>query len=96
MATSLIGIVIFYEKDFKNYTLHTKSGIPVTIWARNHFVDEGQVLLAANMTVNLFNALENILNGVNNASLPAKIDVFAIPDYPVSNFIFYITNGFIK
>ena len=83
LPSSLIGVAVFYEKDFKSIDAKTKSGIPVRVWARNHFVDEGQVDAALDMVGGLFNALEEIFSDVSKDALPAKIDVLAIPDYPV-------------
>lgn len=92
MPTSLIGIVVFYSKDIKYVSSTTKSGIPVKVWSRNHFIDENQTDLALEMTVKIFNELEEIFKNVSS-SLPEKIDVIAIPDYPVS-FFFITVNKF--
>ena len=83
MATSNLAIVVFYEKDFKSISSQTASGIPINVWARNHYIDEGQANIALDMALKIFNELEDIFSGVKKDSLPAKIDIFALPDYPV-------------
>ncbi len=96
MATSKLGIVVFYEKDFKKISNQTASGIPLNIWARNHYIDEDQADIALDMCIKIFNELEDIFKGVKKDSLPAKIDIFAIPDYPVSFSIYIFTQIYFK
>ena len=79
----MLAIVVFYANDIKNVSSQTTSGIRINVWARNHFIDEGQADLALEMAVKIFNQLEDIFSRVNRNSLPVKIDIFAIPDYPV-------------
>ena len=84
MPTSLLGLVIFYDADFKYVSGSTNTGIPVKLWARNHFIDEGQADMALEMAINIYNNLVDIFSGVPTSALPPKIDIFAIPDYPVN------------
>lgn len=59
--------------------------LKIRFWARKNYVDAGLVDDPLQMTVDLFNSLEKIFIEVPEA-IPPKIDVFAIPFYPVRTF----------
>lgn len=90
MQTSLLGLVIFYDADFKFVSGNTNTGIPVKLWARNHFIDAGQADMALEMAINIYNSLTDIFSGTPSSARPPKIDIFAIPDYPVSCFFKFL------
>lgn len=84
MPTSMIALTVFYDSDFKSVSGKSQSGIPIKLWARRHFIDENQADIGLDLTIKIFNALEDLFSKVDKKSLPAKIDVLAIPDYPVN------------
>ena len=87
LSTFLIGISVFYDIDITSVASTTNSGIPVQIWARKNFIDEGQADMGLEMTVKIFDQLQAIFKNVDNSSLPKKIDIIAIPDYPVNLYL---------
>ncbi len=96
LSTYLIGISVFYDNDITNVASKTNSGIPVQIWGRKNFIDEGQADMTLEMVVNIFNELENIFQNVDKSALPKKIDIIAIPEYPVKHFLFFFLLNYSK
>jgi len=62
----------------------------VRLWARKQYIEKGYGDAPLNLTIKLFNSLQDIFRNVNKLALPDKIDVFTMPDYPVENCPFYL------
>ena len=65
------------EKIFLNFYLKLR------VWARADQIELGFADSALSYSINIYNSLLDLLSSVDSASIPPKIDIFAIPEYPV-------------
>ena len=86
MTPYLMAYALFDTKDFKPASLKSSNNVVVTLWARTPLVDEGLAKEPLKLAVDLFDALVDIFGGVNPAAIPEKIDILAVPEYPVKHF----------
>ncbi len=65
------------EKIFLNFYFK------IRVWARADQIEIGFADSALSYSINIYNSLLDLLSSVDSASFPPKIDIFAIPEYPV-------------
>jgi len=82
MPSYLIGMVVFNKDDFSKITEYGPGDMPVNIWVRNELIDQG-ALDILNMSMNIYSGLLDTFRDVDESSIPPKIDMFIIPEYPV-------------
>ena len=59
--------------------------LKLRLWARNTYFEQDQIDPPLKMIQNIFNSLEEFFADKAGEAIPPKIDVFAIPYYPVTN-----------
>jgi hypothetical protein len=75
MSPYLMAFVVCDTADFDYDTYLANNNIPIRIWARRRYVDEEYALSTLELTVKIYNQLEDIFRNVDRSSLPAKIGV---------------------
>ena len=88
MPTNMMAYIVFKDEDFKSVESMSVNNIPVRLWARSNLVDKGLAKASLDLSVKIYDQLLDIFKNVNPNALPEKIDIFAIPDYPVIFFLY--------
>lgn len=76
-------MVVFNTDDFVSESLYLPGDIRLRVWTRKEFANDALDVL--NMTERIFEyGLMEIFKNVDETALPSKIDMFIIPEYPVT------------
>ena len=73
MPTQLIAFIVFNTTDFKVMEKKADNDIPIRIWTRSRLNEEGLAEPALDLTIRIFNGLQDIFRNVDRRSLPPKI-----------------------
>ncbi len=79
----LFQLLYILNNQLTYYEKHKLFYFQIRLWAQNVYVDEGYTKEPLEMIVNIYDNLKELFRMVNESSFASKIDVFAIPDYPV-------------
>lgn len=71
-----MAFVVCDTEDFDYDTYLADNNIPIRIWARRRYIDEGYALSTLNLASKIYNSLQDIFKDVDRSALPAKIGMY--------------------